>query len=177
MNDTESYILEHIKRVQFKLIRMIKLLVVRCVVHDKSKLQEPEFSLWVKMDEEPKYRYGTKEYEDKIKRNKKVFELHYKSNRHHPEHFANGIYDMNLIDLLEMCCDWISYKDDIRVTEAIEMVEMQSKRFGFSDEIKILLKNTIFEYFASLGDIPCYTAPKEMKQYEQEKDHIIDFYI
>ena len=62
----------------------------------------------------------------------------------------NGINDMNLIDIMEMLCDWISYKDDISITDAVEVVEKQSRRFGFSDELKNILLNTLFEYFAKL---------------------------
>ena len=165
MCDTKSYILNHRKRVQNKLFKLIVALLMRSQEHDKSKLEEPEFSLWEKMDEEPRYQYGSKEYKEKIERYRELFEMHYKKNPHHPEHFMNGISDMTLIDLAEMLCDWISYKDNIRVTEAIEMVEKQSKRFGYSDEIKNMLINTLNTYFQSvtwpffiLGIIVLYTS-------------------
>ena len=31
---------------------------------------------------------------------------HYEDNCHHPEHYRNGIHDMNMVDLIEMLCDW-----------------------------------------------------------------------
>jgi hypothetical protein len=31
---------------------------------------------------------------------------HYPKNRHHPEHFEDGMNDMNLLDLIEMLADW-----------------------------------------------------------------------
>jgi len=37
---------------------------------------------------------------------KPALEHHYALYRHHPEHFQNGIDDMNLIDLVEMFADW-----------------------------------------------------------------------
>jgi len=37
---------------------------------------------------------------------KPAIEHHYKNNRHHPEHFNNGIDEMNLVDLIELLCDW-----------------------------------------------------------------------
>ena len=52
MCDTKSYILNHIKRVQNKLFKLIIALLMRSQEHDKSKLEEPEFSLWEKMDED-----------------------------------------------------------------------------------------------------------------------------
>ena len=166
MCDTESYIRNHIKRVQNKLFKLITALSIRLQEHDESKLEEPEFSLWKKMDEEPRYPYGSKEYKEKIERYHELFEMHYKKNPHHPEHFQNGISDMTLIDLAEMLCDWISYKDNIRVTEAIEMVEKQSKRFGYSDEIKNMLINTLNTYFAVLGD------EKEFNMYQNHDAYI-----
>lgn len=147
--DTASCIKNHIKSVQRKLSVLIKELQNRLENHDRSKLED-ELWYWEFMDQEPKYPYGSKEYFSKIKRNEMVFKIHYKKNRHHPEHFMNGINDMNLIDIMEMLCDWISYKDDISITDAVEVVEKQSRRFGFSDELKNILLNTLFEYFAKL---------------------------
>jgi hypothetical protein len=152
-NDTERYIKEHIKRVRKRLLDFISELYKRVNLHDVSKLDEPEYSLWLKMDEEPRYKYGTKEYKDKLARNKHVFELHYKHNSHHPEHYPNGILDMDLIDLIEMLIDWISYKDDISIKDAIELVDMQSERYGLSEDVKCILKNTLFRHYSRLSSI------------------------
>ena len=127
--DTASCIKNHIKSVQRKLSVLIKELQNRLENHDRSKLED-ELWYWEFMDQEPKYPYGSKEYFSKIKRNEMVFKMHYKKNRHHPEHFMNGINDMNLIDIMEMLLDVI--------------VD------GFSDELKNILLNTLFEYFAKL---------------------------
>lgn len=183
--DTETYIRNHIRCVQNKLFKLITALSIRLQEHDKSKLREPEFSLWKKMDEEPRYQYGSKEYKEKNERYRELFEMHYKTNSHHPEHFQNGISDMTLIDLAEMLCDWISYKDNIRVSEAIEMVEKQSERFGYSDEIKNILINTLNTYFAVLGDeqeINKYQdydlyINNRINKYEEENKKIIDISI
>lgn len=179
MNDTETYIRSHIERVRKKLNVLIDILTKRAINHDKSKLEEPELSLWKKMDQEPRYPYGSEEYKDKVRRYSDLFNMHYEKNPHHPEHFPNGIQDMTLIDLMEMMCDWISYKDYIRVTEAINIVDKQSNRFGYSDEIKNVLINTILEYFACLGDLKTISRNDKDKQvYSYDGDyHIIDFYI
>ena len=52
MVDTEKYILSHIERVRKKIDILISALIKRSICHDKSKLKEPEFSLWKKMDED-----------------------------------------------------------------------------------------------------------------------------
>ena len=37
---------------------------------------------------------------------KPAIDHHYANNRHHPEHWPNGINDMTLMDLIEMLADW-----------------------------------------------------------------------
>ena len=149
--DTVKSIKEHIKRVQEKIGILIKDLQERLKNHDRSKL-EKELYLWEKLDLEERYPYGSKEYFEKMKRNKEVFQMHYANNRHHPEHFKNGIEDMNLIDIIEMLCDWLSYKEgNLSYHEAQEIIYNQAKRFGFGDEIINLMINTAWEYFSEFG--------------------------
>ena len=57
----------------------------------------------------PKYdlrnmKYGDAEYEEHLKILDSSLKHHYSANRHHPEHFKNGIMDMHLIDIIEMFC-------------------------------------------------------------------------
>jgi hypothetical protein len=37
---------------------------------------------------------------------KPVLEHHYANNRHHPEHYKNGLNGVNLIDVIETFGDW-----------------------------------------------------------------------
>ena len=71
---TEEYINGHINRVQKWIGKFSTILFVRGINHDKSKLCEPEFSMWKKMDEEPRYPYGTPEYKEKLNRYKILFD-------------------------------------------------------------------------------------------------------
>lgn len=153
MTKTEKDIRDHIDRVRTKLRKLVLELQNRMFTHDKSKLEEPEFSGWLAMDSEPKYPYGSIEYKRKKEKYKELFKLHYKNNRHHPEHFQNGIFDMTLVDLMEMLCDWLSYKESYRISEAINLIEYQSNRFHYSDEIKDMLINTCLEYFTDTEGI------------------------
>lgn len=162
--NTSEIISKHQAGVQLKLERLILELNKRCRTHDNSKLQEPEYSLWKKMDEEQRCPYGTKEYFDKIERNKKVFDLHYKNNNHHPEHYENGILDMDLVDIMEMLCDWISYKDCISYSEAKETILNQAKRFGIDAQLIFLLLNTINNYFVSFGSVEKNPHLKDLKE-------------
>lgn len=165
---TKEYIEKHKLNVSKRIQRFISLLQSRSINHDNSKLMEPEYSLWCAMDQEPRYKYGTPEYEDKLRRFRKVFELHYKANRHHPEHHLNGVNDMNLIDLIEMLCDFISYKDNITYTEASTMLDKQADRFGFSEEIRTLLMNTLKDYYVNFGGLGLVGEIVEGNQVENE---------
>lgn len=149
MSKTTEDISKHIARVQLKLESLILELNKRCMNHDASKLKEPEISLWERMDAEERYPYGSKEYFDKIERNKEVFNLHYQNNSHHPEHYFNGVLDMDLLDLIEMLCDWISYKENITYNEASSIVEEQGNRFGISTDLLEIFKNTLANYFVN----------------------------
>mgnify|MGYP001576204131 CR=1 FL=1 len=67
---------------------------------------------------------------------------HYAYNRHHPEHFKHGIKDMNLIDILEMLCDWKSSSMRHNDGNILKSIEINQSRFDFSDELRTLLENT-----------------------------------
>lgn len=150
-NLTKNYIESHISRVRKHLSVFISLLRQRAISHDSSKLKSPEFEMWCEMDKEPRYAYGTEKYKAKIKKWQYLFKLHYKQNRHHPEHFEFGINGMTLVDLIEMLCDWLGYKDTLSVTEAVSLIEKQMKRFNFTEELQDIMINTLIEYFSILG--------------------------
>ncbi len=173
---TKKSIKKHIKSVQFKLFLIMSEIQKRLESHDDSKLHSPELPLWEAMDKEPKYPYGSKEYIDKQKRYYAVFKHHYACNRHHPEHFENGIKDMNLVDLIEMLADWISYKDSLSITEAIELVYVQAKRFGFSDETISYMVNTLVDYFVTLGGVK-RTEPDRIDKERIPVGQIIDIRV
>ena len=58
---------------------------------------------------------------------------------------------MNLVDVIEMLCDWIGYRDKISITEAISTVEQQMERYGFSEDLSCIIKNTLIDYFSIMG--------------------------
>ena len=192
-DSTEEYIKRHIARVRERLNVIIRILNKRAAMHDDSKLEEPELSLWKKMDREKRYPYGSSEYLDKIQRNKKVFQLHYLKNRHHPEHYANGVRDMTLIDVIEMLCDWIGYKDHLSYSEATDIVHQQMVKYGMAskdDEETNLLEqvmiNTLFRYFSIFTDFESEpdgvleeldeTSANDTKRKIYPPGHFIDFY-
>lgn len=49
---------------------------------------------------------------------------------------------MNLIDLLEMICDWKASSERHADGNIFNSIEVNQKRFGYSDDLKKILKNT-----------------------------------
>ena len=123
-------------------------LIDRGINHDKSKLETPEkeeFDIWT-----PKLRYstyGSDEYKFFLKELKKALSHHYRYNRHHPEHFGNGIYGMTIMDLIEMLCDWKAASERHDDGDIFKSIEINQKRFGYSDSMRKVLVNTIKKNF------------------------------
>jgi len=140
--------IEHINQVN-KLIASICIsLMERAKTHDKSKLESPEKEIFDKFTPQlATSTYGSKEYKQFLKEMKIALDHHYSNNRHHPEYFSKGIVDMTLVDLIEMLCDWkaatLRHKDG----NIYKSIEINSKRFGYSNELKQIFLNTIKEYF------------------------------
>jgi hypothetical protein len=68
---------------------------------------------------------------------------HYDHNDHHPEHFPNGVEDMDLMQITEMLCDWIAagrrHADGGDIHRSIEQ---NAERFGYGDELRKILHTT-----------------------------------
>lgn len=134
----------HIQTVQRFIGKMIRNLMDRAERHDQSKLVSPEVDIFDEFT--PKLAgstYGSDEYKGFLAGMKVGLDHHYAENSHHPEHYPNGIAGMSLPDLLEMLCDWkaatLRHKDgDIR-----KSIEINQQRFGYSDELKAILLNTL----------------------------------
>lgn len=159
--NTVKHILKHRESVRNKLNFLASELVKRAEKHDESKLMQPELNWLIQMDKEPRYQYGTPEYFDKMEKWQNFFKHHYAENRHHPDHFQNGIYDMNIVDICEYITDIISYYDEMHVDDALKTLEAQKERFGFDEQLYQILKNTLFEYFTWVGDFAPSSAQKK----------------
>lgn len=135
---------KHIKRVGFYIKRCIRELRKKAVSHDFDKIHDSvEKSLFDEFT--PKLKdctFGSEEYKQFLAELKPALDIHYKNNRHHPEHFTNGIIGMNLIDLLEMLCDWKASSERHADGNIMKSIEINQERFGYSDELKSILINT-----------------------------------
>lgn len=139
---------KHIKEIQ-KVINylMVKELEKRAKEHDQSKLHNPEKACYDKYI--PLLRtakYGSKEYEEiRDKMFNEGLKHHYEANRHHPEHFKNGINGMTLIDVVEMFCDW--YAASKNSDTGFEAgLKMNKNKFKMSDQLYQIFKNTYDVY-------------------------------
>src|SRR5690349_7175185 len=104
--DSRVQTYEHKCHVRRFMDTVIEELNHRATVHDNSKLEEPELSAFNAACDLSSIKYPSPEYDESKKQLGKGLEHHYANNLHHPEHWPNGIRDMNLIDLIEMCVDW-----------------------------------------------------------------------
>jgi len=136
--------LEHIQRVQFYLHKFSKKLMDRAESHDKSKLREPESRAFVLVGERLRgLEYGSAEYQESLRDLAPALEHHYANNRHHPEHFKNGVSDMNLLDLVEMFCDWKASSERQNNGNLRKTLEENGKRFQMDPMLVRILENSL----------------------------------
>jgi len=164
---------EHISQVREFMMIVANQIIQRALVHDKSKLESPEVEIFTEYTPKLKSStYGSDEYKGFLKGMGKALKHHYENNSHHPEHYkkyvCNGCFkefkqmpnhcnvcmysqfqeepditQMNLLDIIEMFCDWkaatMRHNDgDIR-----KSIELNQKRFRYSDDLKKIFENTI----------------------------------
>lgn len=154
MNDSDKTILgkldtiKHIHRVRHFLTMMIEELDHRTRVHDLSKLETPEAEIFGEYGEGlSKTQYGSPEYEELLVKVRPALEHHYAKNRHHPQHWPNGIDDMTLIDLCEMLADWRSATERNKDGNIRKSIEINTKRFNISPQLARIMENTVRETF------------------------------
>jgi len=144
--DSTADTLKHIRLVNEELINFSKELLDRGVKHDESKLHSPEKELF---DQETPLLsslvYGSKEYTESTRRLKPALVHHYTNNSHHPQHYENKIDRMNLMDIVEMFCDWKASVKRTKDGDINKSIEINSERFKMSPQLVNIFKNTIIE--------------------------------
>lgn len=134
---------KHIRLVQSILHKFIKELLDRADLHDLSKLESPEVEIFTEFT--PKLAastYGSKEYDEFRVAMGPALDHHYAKNKHHPEHYKNGVNDMNLIDLLEMFADWFAATKRHNDGNILKSIEHNTNRFNLSPQLAKILENT-----------------------------------
>ena len=111
--------------------------------HDKIKLESPEVEIFAEYTPLlAKTTYGSEDYQNALNGMKPALDHHYANSRHHPEHFVHGINDMNLVDIVEMLCDWKAASERQMNGNLLHSIEMNAKRFRYDDQLKQILMNT-----------------------------------
>jgi len=135
--------LKHIRLVQKFLTLFATELLARGEIHDNSKLEDPELTHFAELT--PKLAgctYNSDEYKSFLKELKPALDHHYAKNRHHPEHWKNGVDDMNLLDLIEMFADWKSASMRHHDGNLNKSIDINAERFNMSDQLKRIFHNT-----------------------------------
>ena len=145
--DSVQETLEHKRLVERFLELMITLIKARAETHDESKLLEPERSIFTLFSRKLiNNKYGDNDYETNKKLMEKALKHHYDRNSHHPEHYPNGINGMDLIDLMEMLCDWKAAGMRHKDGDIMYSIEKCSERFHIEPQLKEILINTAARY-------------------------------
>lgn len=152
MNDKINYCLaethKHVRRVQHYLNMFIHDLIRRGENHDNSKFEEPELSVFAEnTDRLSKCQYGSDEYKKSLETIKPALDNHYSKNRHHPEHWPDGIEGMTLIDLMEMLVDWKASTERVKDGNIRRSIAINSERYKMSPQLRTIFENTVREYF------------------------------
>lgn len=161
---------EHIQTVQKIMGGVIGELQHRQQIHDQSKLASPEREVFDEFT--PRLAastYGSDEYKGFLAGMKPALDHHYAKNDHHPEFFGvdvcvqcgakqsvqpcscggprrASLEGMDLIQMLEMCCDWKAATMRHADGDLLKSIEINQSRFGYSDELKRILLNTVKRY-------------------------------
>lgn len=148
-SDFVTDLVDHKARVAGYLQQIANDLFRRAFVHDNSKFSPEEFEAYEEaFPGLQKYAYGTEEFRAELRKIKPAIQHHYQVNDHHPEYFEfevegiRGIPQMNLIQLIEMLCDWLAASERSQ-RPFVQGFEMNKERFGIDDQLFEVLRNTV----------------------------------
>lgn len=109
-------------------------LIKRGFKHDISKYSKNEAPFFAQAEELRNFTYGTQEYKDMLKRTlDEALKHHYSNNSHHPEFHPNGINDMEILDVVEMLCDWRAATLRNKNGNIQRSVEFNQERFEYDE--------------------------------------------
>ena len=143
----------HKQGVALLLTKVCNELMTRACKHDASKILEEDLNRHLEATQkrqELREKHGAamdyghemyKKYRDEYK---DLPEEHARLNRHHVEHHKNGIWDMDLVDVLEMLLDWCqAAEDNGEDVEENNSIGKNAKEYGFEPQLTCILRNTV----------------------------------
>lgn len=145
--DSTADTLKHSQRVGELIGELAAELVRRGNQHDRSKTEEPELSVFNEFTPKLKHStYGSDEYKGFLASMGEGLAHHYSANRHHPEHFTDGVEGMTLVDLVEMLADWKAATERHADGDVTRSLDIQRERFGIDGQLWRILANTAAFY-------------------------------
>ena len=141
---TNYHTMCHIARVRDLLNNVVVQLLRRGALHDQSKLEQPEVTTFSQYTARlATVTFGSEQYKVYLEELKPALQHHYAKNAHHPEHYKNGIDDMNLIDLIEMLVDWKAASERHNDGNIRKSLEHNAKRFDMAPQLVKVFENTL----------------------------------
>lgn len=141
--DSAPETLKHIARVGDFLAEFAKKIVERASRHDHSKLLPPEKEAFdIATPRLRNLTYGSPEYKASLDSIRPAVDHHQKNNTHHAEFYDDGINGMDLLDLVEMICDWRAAGERHENGGIGKSLEVNKERFKISDQLYDVLCNT-----------------------------------
>ena len=140
---------KHRKRVFDLMAKISQDVMQRGNDHDLSKYDETELPTYARVIEEfEKCPYGSVGYWRAKDSLGDTVKHHHEKNRHHPEHFHNGIDGMNLVDLLEMLCDWKSATQNHpeHPGDMQNSIKIAIEKYKISPQLAQVLYNTMKDF-------------------------------
>jgi hypothetical protein len=142
--DSKADTAEHIGHVRHFLYAFMRQLGNRAADHDESKFGSEEKPFFDKITPLLKtLTYGSDEYKASLKELGTALQHHYQVNSHHPEHYPNGVAGMNLLDLVEMFCDWRAASMRTKDGDFFKSVEIGIDRFKIEPMLAQILRNSL----------------------------------
>lgn len=144
-HDSTKETRDHIGKVQDFIGEVVLALIERAHKHDASKLASPEkevFDQWT--PRLSSVAYGTDDYHAMLDKMRPAIDHHQKHNRHHPEYFGeDGVHGMDLVDLVEMLCDWKAATLRSPGGDIAKSIEVGMKRHNMPPYLVRVLINTV----------------------------------
>lgn len=143
--DSRADTLKHIENVRSKIMKVVNDLIGRAFCHDASKLEPPEKEYYDRHTQGLRVlEYGSSAYKEVMKKMQPGIDHHFSHNRHHPEFFADGINGMNLVDLVELMCDWkaAGERHSEKPTDIFKSIDINAERFKIDPQLVQIMKNT-----------------------------------
>lgn len=133
----------HQARVSIILSKLGKELIKRGKTHDFSKFQTPEKDFYKEYHDQLKEAtFGSKMYQYYMEKMQPGIQHHYEVNDHHPEHFKDGVVDMDLIQMLEMLADIRAVSIE-KGTDVIAFLPKYMKEKNIPENFYTILRNTL----------------------------------